>query len=175
MESAKSVATIHFERLEKDVKEEKKQADEAQIAEDDNSFLDEAQNHRLPIGIRKMSAKAREDRIKRKEELQKLSQERMSNATRYFKKLEDEKKKASVANGSSNAGREERDTPIAIQKFTLADREKKLKKQADLYELRDNPPPVSVAAKHFQKRNDDVEGISVQLNETCITSGDSLE
>ena len=172
MESAKSVATIHFERLEKDVKEEKKQ-DEAQIAEDDNSFLDEAQNHRLPIGIRKMSAKAREDRIKRKEELQKLSQERMSNATRYFQKLEDEKK-ASVANGSSNAGREERDTPIAIQKFTLADREKKLKKQADLYELRDNPPHVSVAAKHFQKRND-VEGISVQLNETSITSGDSLE
>ena len=95
MESTKSVATIHFERLEKQMKDEKQGARAQQ--EVLNAVLDEAHNYRLPIGIRKMTAKAQEDKIKRQEEALKLSQESMSNAARYFKNLEDEKKKASLA------------------------------------------------------------------------------
>ena len=172
MESAKSIATIHFERLEKQMKDEKQAARAQQEVVDDNSVLDEAHNYRLPIAIRKMTAKAQEKKIQRQEELLKLSQERMSNAVRYFKNLEDENKKASLA--SSKGGPDDMDNvPIAIKKFTLADREKKLRKLAELQELRDSPPPsVSVAAKHFQEK--EMESAGIQLNETSITSSGEL-
>ena len=174
MESTNSVATIHFERLEKQMKDEKQAARAQQevVGANANAVLDEAHNYRLPIGIRKMTAKAQEDKIKRQEEALKLSQESMSNAARYFKNLEDEKRKASLA--SRKKGRDDMDNvPIAIQKFTLADREKKLKKEAELQELRDGPPPVSVAAEHFQKKV--MESASIQLNATSITSGETFD
>ena len=49
----------------------------------------------------------------------------------------------------------------------------KNKSEAELQELRDGPPPVSVAAEHFQKKV--IESTSIQLNATSITSGETFD
>jgi len=102
----------------------------------------------MPIAISKMTAKATQDKLEHEKELKNLSEEQMSDATRHFKKLDNDKKLS-----SSSTTAEVEIMPAAIQRFTLADRELKAKKKAELQELRENPEPLPAAQEFFSNKD----------------------
>jgi len=99
-----------------------------------------------PPGVAYFTDKAEDDKAKR------LSQvydghDGMSVATKYFNRLALEKETERKRNAQKK--QEQEHMPIAIQKFTVAEYEKREKKKAEMQALRDNPPEMSPGTAYF--------------------------
>jgi len=97
----------------------------------------------MPIAVKKFT---KADELAKSQPIV-VEHEEMSDATRHFKKLDNDKKT------SSSTTAEVESMPAAIQRFTLADRELKAKKKAELQELRENPEPLPAAQEFFSNKD----------------------
>merc|ERR1719356_2396634 len=95
------------------------------------------------VATKYFTLKGKEDEKARREAQEALSAQERSVAAAYFMRKAAEEKENPKSGGESEV------MPIAIQKFTMADRERKAAKRASIAEMKENPPPTSAAADYF--------------------------
>jgi len=99
----------------------------------------------MPIGIRYFTELAEVEKAKRYEKQLALSEANMSDATRHFKAVEEEKMAASMM--------EQPDImPAAIQKFTMEANAVRDAKKAEIQAMHDNPPPMTEGQAYFTNK-----------------------
>merc|ERR1719356_780601 len=96
-----------------------------------------------PAATRHFTLLGEEDKKAGRAAQEALSAQERSVAAAYFMRKAAEEKENPKSGGESEV------MPIAMQKFTMADRERKAAKRASIAEMKENPPPTSAAADYF--------------------------